>query len=297
MLTWTAAGAVQCPTTLQIRVQRAYPGRVRAGAPVPTRSMDPVELRQNLEHFTEGMKGPRTRPCTTLVLSGVGVASREDVPELIDRARAWGVGTVVLHAGVEDLESFDASRFEGRVHRMVVPVQPGRGGAALQHGRRVIAASQEHGMVVTASTQLTALAVPRLETVGRVIRSVGPSSAVFTYPFPISGNTASEVPGVRAPVQALERVVGPLETAGLQVDLKGLPICYLGALARRVRRTSNRWYVDADHQCGDALMFFPDVVAFTKTEACRFCSADASCDGFFATYLRRSGFPPLRSVD
>jgi hypothetical protein len=146
---------------------------------------------------------------------------------------------------------------------------------------------------VTASTQLSARVVPQLDTVGRVITAAGPESAVFTYPFPISGNTASEVPGVRATVQALARIVPGLERSGLRVDLKGLPACYLGNLAGRLRKTSNRWYVDADHQGIEALMFFPDVVAFTKTDACRFCEADGSCDGFFATYLRRSGFPDL----
>jgi hypothetical protein len=55
--------------------------------------------------------------------------------------------------------------------------------------------------------------------------------------------------------------------------------------------------VDADHQCDEALLFFPDVVAFHKDEVCRFCPGDSACDGFFATYLRRAGFPPLRPLD
>ncbi len=296
MLTWTHAGAVQRPTTLQIRVQRAYPGRIRAGAPVPTRSMTADELIDNLSWFTEGMRGPRAAPCDTLVLSGVGVASRDDVPALIDRARDQGVETVVLHAGTEDLERFDGSRFSGRVDRIVVPVQPGPGGGVLQQGRRVIRACQAQGLAVIASTQLSVLALPQLEAVGRVLAAAGPASAVFTYPFPIAGNTASEVSGVRATVQALSRVVPALERAGLRVDLKGLPACYLGGLASRLRRTSNRYYVDADHQRDHALRFFPDVVAFTKSEACRFCPADDRCDGFFATYLRRSGFPALEPV-
>ncbi len=296
MLTWTAAGSVQRPTTLQIRVQRAYPGRIRAGAPVPTRSMTPDELIANLRYFTEEMRGPRTAPCTTVVLSGVGVACRADVPALLDRARDWGVTGLILHAGTEDLERFDAARFAGRVDRIVVPLQPGPGGGVLQHGRRVIRACQERGLAVTASTQLSALAIPQLPAVGRLLSAAGPESVVFTYPFPIAGNTSSEVPGVRATVAALARVVPGLEREGLRVDLKGLPACYLGPLASRLRRTSNRFYVDAEHQCVDALMFFPDVVAFTKVEACRFCDADGCCDGFFATYLRRSGFPALEPL-
>jgi hypothetical protein len=55
--------------------------------------------------------------------------------------------------------------------------------------------------------------------------------------------------------------------------------------------------VDADHQLDEALLFYPDVVAFTKTDVCRFCSADSTCDGFFATYLRRDGFPALKAFN
>ena len=44
-------------------------------------------------------------------------------------------------------------------------------------------------------------------------------------------------------------------------------------------------------------MFFPDVVRFHKSEVCRFCTQDGSCDGFFSTYLRRPGFPPLKPFE
>jgi hypothetical protein len=45
------------------------------------------------------------------------------------------------------------------------------------------------------------------------------------------------------------------------------------------------------------MMFFPDVVRFFKGDACRFCALDGECDGFFATYLRRPGFPSLEPID
>jgi hypothetical protein len=258
--------------------------------------MTAAELIANLRYFTDDMRGPRSAPCTTVVLSGVGVASRDDVPALLDQARAFGVTGLVLHAGLEDLDAFDAVRFAGRVDRIVVPVQPGPGGEVLQQSRRAIHDCQAQGLAVIASTQLSARAVLQLPSVGRILAAAGPEAVVFTFPFPIAGNSAAEVPGVRAIVQALEQVVPVLERAGLRVELKGLPACYLGRLGSRLRRTSNRFYVDADHQCGDALMFFPDVVAFTKAEVCRFCDADGRCDGFFATYLRRSGFPALEPL-
>jgi hypothetical protein len=55
--------------------------------------------------------------------------------------------------------------------------------------------------------------------------------------------------------------------------------------------------VDADHQAESALLFFPDVVRFHKADVCRFCSANGNCDGFFATYLRRAGFPALQPIE
>ena len=125
MISWTPEGAVERPVMVQIRVQRAFPGRIRAGAPVPTRSMTQRELLANLHFFTVDMAGPRSRPCTKLVLSGVGVANRAETPELLDQARNWGIENVVLHLGSEDLEDFDSSRFEGLVDAVVVPVQPG----------------------------------------------------------------------------------------------------------------------------------------------------------------------------
>ena len=96
MITWTPEGAVERPVMVQIRVQRAYPGRIRAGAPVPTRSMTQRELLANLRYFSVDMAGPRSRPCTKLVLSGVGVANRPQSPELLTQARAWGVQSLSL---------------------------------------------------------------------------------------------------------------------------------------------------------------------------------------------------------
>jgi hypothetical protein len=282
---------------IQIRVQRAYPGRIRAGAPVPTRSMSREEVLENLRYFTEGMTGPRSRPCTRLVLSGVGVGRRPDSPELLKTARDLGMRYIVLHAGVEDLDDLDPARFAGLVDTLVVPVQPGPLGA-LTASARVIRACAEAGVRVVANTQLSATAVGELPAAARAIARSRPGAAAFTYPFPIAGNTASEVPGVRAVVAALARAIAELDRAGVPASVKGLPACYLGAaLADRVNRSANRWYVDADHQRSEAILFFPGVVSFTKEEACRHCPADGRCDGFFATYLRRPGFPALTPLD
>lgn len=297
MIAWTEAGAVERPLMVQVRVQRAYPGRVRAGAPVPTRSMSPEEVLANLRYFTEGLRGPRTSPCTRLVLSGVGVAGRADTPDAIAAARAWGIEHVVLHVGSEDLEPLGVSRYQGLVDLVIVPVQPSSAGGALQAGVRAVRQCQAAGLPVVANTVLSPTALDELPTVARALAAAQPRGAAFTFPFPIDGNSSVHLPGLSAVLRALDAAVPVLEAAGVNVDIKGLPGCYLGRLSTRIRRSANRWYVDADHQQSEAILFFPGVVSFTKAEGCRFCRLDGQCDGFFATYLRRSGFPALVPVE
>ncbi len=295
MIKWTSSGAVPSPTTVQIRVQRSYPGRIRAGAPIPTRSMSADELLENIRYFTVHMRTPRTTPCTGLVLSGVGVANRPDTLPAIALARSEGVESVVLHVGVEDLDTFDAHRFQDTVNTLVVPVQPDTG--ALTASARAISSARQAGLRVAAHTSLTPKALPSLSSVARILSAAQPAAMTFTYPFPINGNEARDAPVPQRTMTALRPALDILDAAKVSVSVKGLPACHLGQDAHRLGKTGNRWYVDADHQQADALLFFPDVVAFYKDEVCRFCSADGDCDGFFATYLRRDGFPPLQPLE
>ena len=296
MLSWTKAGGVKRPPTLQIRVQRRYPDRVRAGAPLPTRSLSRAELLANLRHFTEGKRGPRTAPCTTLVLSGVGLLASPDTAPVLEAARELGIEHVVLHAGTEDLAGFDAAPWSALVDVLVVPLQPGRGDALLEHGARAVAACREAGIEVAANTVLRAEAVDALTALVGLVQRLAPHSLTLSYPFP-SGGPQPAPPHPRALLPALQRAVEQLEAAGADPRLKGLPACWLGPLAHRLRPSSNRWYVDADHQLDGALLFFPDVLAFHKGDACRFCVSDGRCDGFFAAWLRQPGFPGLEPMD
>ncbi len=288
MLRWTPSGAVSSPTTVQIRAQQAFVGRVPAGAPLPSRGLDPDELRDNIRYFTAGMRGPRTAPCTGLVLSGDGVASRADLPSAVALAREEGVQHVVLHAGLDDLRALP--RVAG-VDRLVVPVQPD---ADLSAAAAALDAAATLGQAVVTNTRLTAAALDHLEEAARLLARHRPAAVTLTYPFP----TGPQVPPppvarVRA---ALDTAVPLLRAAGLQIRVKGLPACHLGDAADLIGRTHNRWYVDAEHQRGDALVFFPDVVGFHKSDACRFCPADEACDGWFRAWLARPGAPPLRPV-
>lgn len=291
MLSWTGAGAVQRPRSLQIRLQRTYPGRVRAGAPLPTRAMAEAEVLQNLDYFTAA--STRGLPVTTVVFSGVGAASRPDLPLLCAAARQRGVERIILHAGVEDLEGLPSSL---PVDHLVLPLAVGEAGATLSAGAEALRRVHAAGLTVSAHTVLSPSTLPLIEAIARIVISTHTHAITLSFPFPVDGSQSSDVLPAATALQALKQVVPMLQAAGVRVDIKGLPACYLGTFATLLRRTVNRWYVDADHQLAKALMFFPDVVAFYKEEDCRFCTADAQCDGFFATYLRRPNFPPLHPI-
>lgn len=281
---------------VQIRVQRAYPSRIRAGAPRPTRSMTDEELLANLRFFTVDLAGPRSLPCTRLVLSGTGVASRPGSPTLLEQARTWGIEDVVLHLGGEDLAGFDPKRFAGLVDAVVVPVQAGDAQGTLARAARVTEESAAAGIQVVANMVLSPEAMPALSDAAKTLRLSGATRATFSYPFPLPDTAKQTLPPLTETLSALKLAVAEFEQGGVRVGIKGLPGCYLGALAKHIHRSSNRWYVDADHQGKQAVLFFPKVVSFTKDEACRFCNLDARCDGFFAAYLKRGGFPALEPV-
>jgi len=257
--------------------------------------MSAEEVLENIQYFTAGLRGPRTQPCSGLVLSGVGVASRDDTPAAMRLAREEGIERVVLHVGVEDLDGLELTRFGDGLNTLVVPVQPD--GGILISAAKAITTARTSGLQVSANTSLTAKVLQALPTIARVLASAKPNTMTFTYPFPINGSEAAQAPPPSRTLASLRPALDTLDAAGIRTYIKGLPACHLGGDAHRLGKTGNRWYVDADHQQAEALMFFPDVVSFHKDESCRFCSLDESCDGFFATYLRRQGFPPLRPVD
>lgn len=291
MLRWTAGGAVPSPTTLQLRVERRYPERIRAGAPVPTRSLSTEEVQANLRHFTVGMRGPRSRPCTALVLSGEGLALRQDLLPLLAASRQEGIRRVVLHLGTGGAASFEPGPWRGLVDELVLALggEPGR-------IRATIAAAHEAGIAVSTSSSLDGPTLARIDEIVAALPELAPLRHSFTFPFPTDPDTVQAAPDPMEVARALDRVVPRLVDSGLQITVKGLPACYLGPARVGLGRTGNRWYVDADHQKEAALLFFPQVVAFHRGEACRFCAHAERCDGFFAEYLRRPEVPPLQPI-
>lgn len=289
MLAWTPAGAVARPRTLQIRLHRAYPDRVPAGAPAPTRSMTTEEVAANLRHFTAS--SARGLPVDALVLAGQRVPARPDLEELVALARSLGIVRVVVHAGMEDLAGLVVTP---GVDRYVLPVRLGPGGPPAEALVAAFAGARAAGVAVDANAPLRDDAFARLGEAVDIALSGGAASLTFTYPFPTGSGEAP--PPVAAAVAALAGPAARVEAAGLPLAVKGLPACWLGPLARHARRSHNRWYVDADHQKEAAFLFFPGVVAFAKGDPCRFCAADATCDGYLPAGAPPAGTPPLRAL-
>ena len=276
---------------LQVRVERRFAGRIEAGAPQPERSLTPQELLDNLSFFTVERRGPRTSPCTSLVLSGQRVVDRPDLRPAIEAARGWGVERVTLHLGEGDIEGFDVTQWRDSVDTLVVPVVGE--GAGFKGSEAIMQQACDAGLRVVSNLQLDALALEQMESVLDVLCRVRPQSAVFTHPFPRGAADARALAPLDSVIAGLKSAKAGLKSAGISWVVKGLPVCWLGGLEVQAGRSANRWYVDAAHQREEALLFFPDVVQMTKAEPCRFCSMNSECDGFFDEWLARGGYPSL----
>ena len=61
MISWTAAGAVPWPTTLQMRVAANNSAQLKAGAPTPSREMSIEEIEANLIYFGQVLETKRSK--------------------------------------------------------------------------------------------------------------------------------------------------------------------------------------------------------------------------------------------
>lgn len=288
MLRWTQAGAVPAPRTVQIRVQQAIVGRIAAGAPVPPRGLDPRELIENIRYFTHGLRGPRSRPCETLVLTGAGLSTRPDLGAAVVIARAEGVERVVMHVDLDDLEAVAGGEHGGLADALVVRIEPGDG---LRRALAAVEAAVRRGQEVRAALVLGGgPAAPWVEAARSVVEA-GARAVQLSYPFPGAELARPPVPEAAALADAVAAAV----PASVGFSVKGLPACVLmeSTAERGSWRTPNRWYVDARHQKQAAVLFLPDVVRFAKADLCRFCALDGRCDGFFAGEGLSPGLPPL----
>lgn len=269
MLNFTARGAVRTPTTLQIRVGGStQPGALRAGAPVPVRSLNTDELLANFAHFTTGRRTTRTRPCTRLTLSGVG-----DVAVNVAAARSLGFEHVVLHgdARPDVVEAVD---------RVVVRYRSAGAPAWPAHSEVHVVVPVDPALALEDEAWVAALVARR------------PASVAFRWSYPDASHRQVVPP---AEIEHLAPLRAHLEQADIPTSIGGLPPCLTGAVGGN-HRTSNRFYVDASHQLDEALLFFPDIVELSKPDTCRTCSITAWCDGIARAWLENGGLGVLQPI-
>ena len=178
------------------------------------------------------------------------------------QGRAWGIERVVLHGASED-------------------------GALTAAADAVIHKVESEGTALNAAgaSVVVPLCDERWHLWMGALLAARPRRVVFTYPFP---------PGPLLPLPSLfstlPRVILALTEAGVEAGLKGLPACVVPGLSPDwVWRTQNRFYVDADHQGEQALLFFPDIVRWAKSDVCRYCPHDLRCDGVAEPWLSQLG--------
>jgi hypothetical protein len=281
-LRWTARGAVTLPETLQVRIEPVFTHRVAAGAPVPGRSLTTDEVQANVRYFAN--PGPRGRPVHGLVLSGIP-AELGPLAPVVREAKRGAVRRVVVHVDGARVVEVQSSALAPLVDVLVLVVRDPDDLAGI--------GTPTSGPGLDLVVPLEAEVFARIEPIAEAARRSLAPRVTFTWPFPAGEQVPPPADEAIAALRRAVAVLGPVPWT-----LKGLPPCLADDLLdpRQVFRSSNRWYVDAEHQLDRALLFFPDVVRYAKREVCRFCDFDPRCDGVAEAWLRRDLVPPLRPV-
>lgn len=257
---------------LQVRITERFEGRIGAGAPQPTASMSADALARNLAFFSTE-RAVRERRCTSLVISGAGVGADPDLMTVLCAAPSMGFERMTRHLAPQDAASFLASPLAHVVTAVAVPVRE------VSQVSAVSELASSHPSHVTAVVPLDHTGVERCFELAEALCSARPDRVVFTWPL-----TGESPPPAAVAARAAEAACEVLASTGIAAGVKGLAACRLSR-PELLWRSGNRWYVDVDHQCDNALLFFPSVVRFVKGDACRFCAADARCDGAPAAWV------------
>ena len=291
-LRFTKSGAVERPQVLQIRVTQRLSRRLSAGAPVPRRGLSRDECEKNLRYFSEGLRGPRSLPCTSLVISGADWHGSAFDSDTIRCARSLGFTQITMHASMDTLHAVSTSDLNGHVDAFGVashgPVCPDAIGKI--HSLISPDGGVPHISVVKS---LNDQSLATLEEDVSVLIDAGVNRIVLTWPL------VSQDPPPHAQ-HALSFIAGAValcDEAGVPVGLKGFPLCVLGKYSNRAWRSKNRYYVDAEHQGEDALLFFPDVIQLQKLDRCRQCIVSHQCDGVPPRWLELGITGPIEPME
>jgi hypothetical protein len=172
-LRFTPGGVVSAPTILQIRLSRELPGRIAAGAPLPSRAMSDAEVEDNLRHFVVDRQGPRERPCDHVVLSGVDLPSRRALADVMRAARAKGVGRVTLHLARGQRDALRSSPLRHVIDEVAV-------GLSSDEDFADVAALLRVDLRVVVVLTLDAPTLARLGPMARALSRLRPDRVVLT---------------------------------------------------------------------------------------------------------------------
>ena len=266
MLRWTKAGAVNAPTTVQIRLAKNYEQRVPAGAPHPSRRLLLTEIKENLHYFRHTLDTPITTPCSSITLSGLQEEDEESIAKIAFEIQKIGFHYSRAHVDTKSAHLLPSLSF---AHHISLSIHHEMDQTKYNIPNNLLSKIQ-WTIVLNTST------ISSLHKIIDTLTSQHPFPITLLYPFPLNENIIRTAPSI-------EKLQKTLQTIKSSIPIVGIPQCL--SMRTHSKRTSNRWYVDADHQKEQALLFFPDLLRYYKSEACRFCSATLECDGFFAQYL------------
>ncbi len=286
MIHWTTSGAVATPTTVQVRLSTLSHRSLKVGLKVPERQLTVEEFENNLQYFQRGLDTPRSIPCTSLTLSGLPVESTRYF-EALQHCSNFQFTT--LHLG--STASWDCLRpYQSLFDRLVLSAGPS-----------------------TKDFDVDAIPPWAMDKVQFIVSLTGDPLTLeqwlesflpwafkhhipvtFSHPFPLSEVKPLSPSSIVGLFQWLSPLLDNLQSSkNGHIQVKGIPPCLISSLHKNATnihissKTSNRWYVDADHQCDEALLFFPDLLQFHKDDQCRFCTLNTQCDGFFLSYLKQ----------
>ena len=266
MLCWTKSGAVPWPTTVQIRLAQKYEQRIVAGAPHPSRQLSIEEFRDNAHYFRVTLHTSRSKPCDSITLT----ALHEENPKRI----------AVLSQILQDLQyRYIRAHIDHQSQHLIKSLDFAHHiSLAIRHptdwAKYELKSISPRRLYI--SILLNNDTLPHLFS---LFESFPQGSHItLLYPFPLSDTLIHTAPNIPALQKILKRV-------SKNINIAGLPQCLS---YRQGKKTSNRWYVDADNQKEQALLFFPDLLRYYKSESCRFCTENAFCDGFFVDYLNET---------
>jgi len=275
------------PEMLQIRINKQFSGKIAAGAPEPSRTLTAEEVRSEMHHFTVARRGPRTKPCHTLLLSGFPLEDDELGSAISDRQRyEWRRMTLHLESGQR--HALQKSRCFAAIDTVSLRIRSEEDLADLSALRRA-------GKPVTAVILLDDDGLSSLERWTSSLLQNPTVRLVLSWPFPSESGRLP--PPAEQVLPRIRPMVNRLTTSGVQVGIKGLPACVLGEFHPLVWKSANRWYVDADHRGDGALLFFPGVVRFLHPDECRFCAVNHRCDGVVEAWCRSGRAGVLRAIE